>query len=40
MGKLLYSDLTYRIIGLIANFKKDKLQIKRLILPDKYLKSV
>jgi len=24
-------------IGLIANFKKDKLWIKRLLLPDKYL---
>jgi GxxExxY protein len=26
-------------LGIIANFKKDKLELKRLILPDKYLKS-
>lgn len=26
-------------VGLIANFKKDKLQIRRLLLPEKYIKS-
>lgn len=26
-------------LGIIANFKKDRLELKRLILPDKYLKK-
>lgn len=26
-------------LGIIANFKKDELELKRLILPDKYLKK-
>ena len=36
---LAYMNTLQARIGLIANFKKDKLQIKRLILPDKYIKS-
>lgn len=36
---LSYMNTLQAKIGLIANFKKDKLQLKRLLLPDKYLKS-
>lgn len=36
---LSYMNTLQARVGLIANFKKDKLQIKRLLLPKKYLKS-
>lgn len=35
---LSYMNTLQARIGLIANFKKDRLELKRLILPDRYLK--
>lgn len=37
---LSYMNTLQAKIGLIANFKKDRLELKRLLLPNKYLKSL
>lgn len=36
---LAYQNKLQIRLGIIANFRKDKLELKRLILPDKYLKQ-